>query len=205
MTNYYKKCLEENKIIEQLLDNTVYKEAGFTNFKRYEDLERQFKGIDTEFLYKLDNQTCDEKCAIQYRNTNLTTFALDLGYINEYNKPVKGWYLREQNKTNSYLFVWLNRTEAQLNSPDDIHEFQVALVRKEDISNYLKARGWTAERLALKTKKILECPGKEYMGDMKTHGLKFFYTAKYRVVNILIPRQALLDMAIFKKTYDDIN
>ena len=40
---------------------------------------------------------------------------------------------------------------------------------------------------------------------MKTHGLKFFYTAKYRVVNILIPRQALLDMAIFKKTYDDIN
>ena len=140
------KCAD---IVSSYLEDVFYSEVD--NFKRINEKEMQFKGIDVIFNINNVKYVCDEKAAIRYVNKSLNTFAMELSFIDRSNMLHEGWLLDTSKVNNSFLFVWIDRaTQNILESKEDIIELEYCLVKKEAILDYLSELGWSQEKLLQK-------------------------------------------------------
>ena len=125
-------------LISEFLDKNFYPKH-VTNFERVTDKQRQCAGIDVVFDMGGHQYLCDEKNGGTRINTNLRTFSLELSFKNRAGKRQTGWLLNKSNINDSYLFIWTDRADSvKPTSISEIHEVEVALVRKERIKEYLK-------------------------------------------------------------------
>lgn len=187
-------------IINKFLDNKFY--SNFvTEFKRITELNEQVIGVDSKFKYNDFYYICDEKAAVKYANKNLNTFAFELSFINRCNERQLGWLLDESKINNSYLLVYINRAKYnEFRSEDDIYEIEILLVRKIEVINLLKNKGWTLNNLQSKCNKIIYDKDQSF-GDLKLNGVKFSHS-KHLVespVNILIKREDLRNISDIHK------
>jgi hypothetical protein len=208
--------VENTEIVNKFLDKYFYTEDnGFYDFNRIDDRARQVAGVDVEFSFREEPYVADEKAASDYINKAypLSTFSLELAFVNKANRIMDGWFIREDLDTDSYVFVWIDSAEMHnyeetnirvINNEDSIKLADVALVRKSDIKGYLESLGWTSERLREKCERIIKCGGDgENMGNVWHNGCKFSYSKNLveKPVNVLVPRKKLIEMAVISRHY----
>ena len=165
-----------------------------TEYKGIDDKETQVRGVDSIFTYNGQKYHCDEKAAVNYVGKHLPTFSMELTFIDRANKLADGWFVKENSKTDAYLFMWLDEN------------YEIALVRKEDIENYLERCGWDIDKLYRKAEKIRYEDDRQF-GFLNENGCKFTFSdwMPEEPVNVLVPRKELVRMAIYtnKFPYED--
>lgn len=191
--NKERQDINGERIVHEFLENNFY--AKVLNYHECNNKSEQLKGVDTVFSFNDKEYKCDEKCALDYVNKRkgyyLNTFCLELSFLNRRDNVMEGWLTNESLETNSYLFVWLDKAKKDIiENIDDIEEVEIALVRKEDIFDYLNKIGWNRETLRIKDKRIREENDRSF-GDMRRNGCKFSY-AEYlpeKPINLLLTRE----------------
>ena len=186
------------KAVHMLLNEYFY--PSVSNYIDCNDIENQFHGIDTRFTFNGLDYLCDEKAALDYTNNQkgypLTTFCLELSFLNRKNDEMEGWFTDSGKTNNAYLFVWIDKSEHNvINSPEEIIDAEIMLVWKNDIYDYLRGLGWDVEKLRRKSFKIRN-DDNEPLGDYVLNGCKFSY-AKYlpeKPINLLIKRKTYASM-----------
>lgn len=161
-----------------------------TDYKDIKDKETQVKGVDSIFTYNGRTYHCDEKAAVNWVGKHLKSFSMELTFIDRADKLADGWFVKESSKTDSYLFMWL----------DDVYE--IALVMKQDIENYLERLGWNTDKLCKKAEKIRYGNDRKF-GDLYENKCKFSFSYKIpeEPVNVLVPRKELVRMAVYTKKF----
>ena len=119
------------KAVHLFLKNIFY--PYVTNYVECNDKDIQFLGIDTSFIYNGFVYQCDEKAALDYTNKQkgclLNTFCLELSFLNRKDEEMEGWFTKDGNISNSYLFVWVDKSEKNvITSPNEIEEAEIMLI-----------------------------------------------------------------------------
>lgn len=168
----------------------VFYKPETVDYKDITDKETQVKGVDAIFTYNGQTYHCDEKAAVNWIGKHLPTFSMELTFIDRANKLADGWFVKEGSKTDSYLFMWL----------DDVYE--IALVRKRDIENYLERLGWDIDKLYRKAEKIRYEDDRKF-GFLNENGCKFSFSdyMPEEPVNVLVPRKELVRMAVYTNKF----
>ena len=205
------------RIVNDFLDRYFYtEENGFENVDRINERDLQVKGVDVDLCFNGVHRLVDEKAATSYVNKNLGTFSFELAFVTSNNEIMDGWLLNENLLTDSYVLVWIDNGDMipfgessdieVLSGVDGIHVADIALVKKSSILKYLEGLGWSAGRLSFKCDDIITKNGEGVeMGNVWKNGCKFTYS-KHLVeepVNILVPRNKLIEMADFHLHYDN--
>lgn len=189
------------KIIHQfLLENFYFNDNICENKELLESSEfEQIKGIDTLFFHNGKKYKCDEKAALDYINKDykLSTFCLELSFLNRKDELMEGWFTNDKNDTNSYLFVWVDKAKNDIiTSVDDILEAEISLVWKQDIYDYFNSLGWTKDKLREKARRIRSGEDTNF-GNYNENGCKFSF-AQYlpeKPINILLKREIYNNMS----------
>jgi len=168
--------------VSDILDKELYP-VYTTNVERIYDKERQVQGLDIVFDYNDVHYECDEKSAVRYRN--LSTFSLELSFINRKGEEQEGWLTNPKYKNNSFMLIWL-----------DNNIIECALVRKQAIYDYLTSVGWTVEKLRKKAEHIRYFDDNNF-GGFEENNCKFtFSTHLYeKPINILLKRTTYRKLA----------
>ncbi len=196
---------EDNRLVEVVntyLDNVAYPQTNHLRFTtRVTDAAQQQAGSD--LVVDIDGMklTCDEKAAVKYIGKPLSTFSLELGFMdNHYHqKHQPGWLIDPKHTNDLFSFVWLPQaTRPDIQSPADIIQCNIALVRKLDIMNYLESLGWTPKNLAKKEWCIRTGQGKTELGNFRQHGLRFTISRflHEQPVNVLLMKDTYMEIAI---------
>ena len=196
--------VKNTETVERFLDKFLYKpENGFEKTERIFDKQRQVSGVDVISTIDGTKWYVDEKAATDYVNKNLTTFSLELSFINRAGEIQDGWFLNNKLSTTAYLFVWVDsgiteeiQEDVNLITENGITSLTAALVKKKDIKTYLENLGWSEHNLRSKAIKI-RYNKPENMGEIVENGVKFCFSRKFveGPVNILLPRQKLIDLS----------
>lgn len=164
-----------------------------TGYHGIHDKETQVRGVDAIFTYKGCEYNCDEKAAVNYVARGLQTFSLELSFIGRANKKVVGWFLKDDSLTDSYIFVWFDKDS-----------YEMALVEKKRINEYLESLGWDKNKLHIKDKLIREGRDRNF-GNIKEKGCKFSFSnydwMPEKPINVLVPRDKLIEMAEYTKRW----
>ena len=196
---------EDNMLVEVVnsyLDHVAYPQTNHLRFTtRVTDAAQQQAGSD--LVVNIDGMklSCDEKAAVKYIGKPLSTFSLELGFMdNRYHQQHQlGWLIDPKHTNDLFSFVWLPQaTRPDIQSPSDIIQCDIALVRKLDIMNYLESLGWTTKALAKKEWCIRTGQGKTELGNFKQHGLKFAISRYLheQPVNVLLLKETYMQIAI---------
>jgi hypothetical protein len=196
---------EDNRLVEVVnsyLDTVAYPQTNHLRFiSRVTDDDQQQAGSDLIVNINGLKLTCDEKAAVKYIGKPLTTFSLELGFMdNRYHQQHHlGWLIDPKHTNELFSFIWLPQaTRADIQSPSDIIQCDIALVRRLDIMNYLESLGWTPKNLAKKERCIRTGKGKTELGNFREHGLRFSISRflHEQPVNVLLRKETYMDMAI---------
>ncbi|MDC0985532.1 hypothetical protein OAR47_03625 [Gammaproteobacteria bacterium] len=188
--------------IAHFLDEYLYpKNNILKKYNRVNDRESQLQGIDCTIRYKNKNIIIDEKAASHYINSNLPTFAFELGSYQR-SGYVDGWLIDETKKTTHYLLIWIKTftpcdKKAWINK-NDIKTLECLLINKNDILSYLDNQGYTRDKLINKRNNIIK---EKTFGPVDKNNQSEFYFFNTRdleeaPVNIIIKKNKLKQMSI---------
>lgn len=193
-----------SNIVYEYLEDVLYSKE-VTNFIRNEDFKTQIKGVDVTFDRFGYHYIADEKASVQWANKRkLRTYSFELSFIDKRNKVHDGWLISDDEINNSFVIVWCDRFKAdRLTSKDEIEEIEVAIVKRQALVDYIESLGWNRDKLIRKMELIRSNPDCEYMGNINKDGCKFSYSQQLveKPINILLPRQKILEMSDFNKIY----
>lgn len=196
---------EDNRLVEVVnsyLDTVAYPQTNhMRSITRVTDADRQQEGSDLVVNIDGIELTCDEKAAVKYIGKPLSTFSLEIGFMdNHYHQQHQlGWLIDPKHTNDLFSFVWLPQaTRPDIQQPSDITQCDIALVRRLDIMNYLESLGWTTKALAKKEWCIRTGQGKTELGNFKQHGLKFAISRYLheQPVNVLLLKETYMQIAI---------
>lgn len=218
MQNNKKEDMDIEKVVCGIVKHYVWdNNEMFEKYIPTMDEESQFKGSDyilSDYEGKYKNLVVDEKAAYTYVNKYLNTFAMETSSINAIGKIEDGWFLKEGLITDAYAFVWPIEADVPKLpnkhfwdytkiSIDTIKEFEVILVLKKAIFDYLASIGLTVDEIRKITNKIRErgyVTRDEY--NMK-NGVCFRYGTHRNdreiPVNMLLSKPLLKDLSIYRK------
>jgi hypothetical protein len=191
------------KIISEFLDLHFYPYIpDMLSVERITDKGRQVKGVDAIITRGETTNYIDEKAAVKY--LKLETFALELSFINKSGKLCTGWLLDNTKINDYFLFVWINKLRHdKIQDISSVQNVDVALVKKENIIQYLASLGWTFDKLQRKMQQIRNQRNVN-MGSIKENGCKFSYSQQLieKPINILLPKSKYIELS---DVYKNIN
>lgn len=148
MSNILSKRTEDTAIenIMQENFNKIYNICGM-KYIRCSDRETQIKGSDLITFKNGQLYHIDEKCAIDYFNRDLQTFAFELSFIpceknsgKPTNERTKGWFLKDDSETDIYALGYVRADSLKKLKMNNISSFEVIFIRKNDIHKLLENR-----------------------------------------------------------------
>lgn len=196
---------EDNRLVEVVnsyLDTVAYPQTNhMRSITRVTDADRQQEGSDLVVNIDGIELTCDEKAAVKYIGKPLSTFSLEIGFMDNrlQQQHHLGWLIDPKHTNDLFSFVWLPQaTRPDIQQPSDIIQCDIALVRRLDIMNYLDSLGWTTKALAKKEWCIRTGQGKTELGNFQQHGLKFAISRYLheQPVNVLLQKETYMQIAI---------
>lgn len=206
----FKQDLEGEAIAGKFLD-LVYYNNFFESYRRTSNPREQFDGIDV--VVHTDNNkivNIDEKVQLTKLGNPTPSFAFEVAFLKD-GELKKGWLFKD-NSTEYYLLGYFNKMNGspkRLTDMRQIKEFELVVVSKKKIVDFLKSKGYTAEYLrseAMKLKEIVDgnqkLPEGYSVGETgyrKTleKGINVFYTTYLaeRPLNVVIRREILDKLA----------
>lgn len=197
---------EREKFVTTFLEQDVlYK---FPTYKRINNAELQKQGIDFEFFGKKKFfHLCDLKTIMPRQNgKKLETACLECAsrYLSKKNEWIytDGWFLNENEKTNTLVMFWIDKCTNGLKSIEDIKEYEYCFILNETIWKYLKLLGWDKSTLKKKIEEVKNNPENyfrtQWINDIGFNTPKRLYN-KERPVNILLKREFYIKNSIYSK------
>jgi hypothetical protein len=211
--NYHESS---EKIMSNFLVKHFYSKIENSEYEIVTDKSLQVQGVDTILTIGDKKYFIDEKCSIMWRK--LKTFSFELSTYNKTGTDVfVGWFLNDKLLTTHYLLIWVDetdvdeindnstfKTENKIKNIDSFKNVTIALVEKEKIKEHLSSIGWDTKNLFKKDYNIRYKNDKNF-GNMYKNGCKFAHKKgnpkmPEEPVNILLPRQKLIDLSEITKT-----
>lgn len=186
---------KDEKIVGDFLDRYFYP-TFCTTITRNTDKDTQINGLDVtvDGINGIE-YTIDEKAATRWIGRNLQTFAHEISCVNVNGETYNGWLL-DFNSSSDYLVeVWVdnvNSTDGYLHDYTNITDATVAMIKKDDLYRWLKAKHIKSTEL-LELGEILRERG-DFSQMYK--GFKIICQQppiQERAANILIPRSTLVN------------
>lgn len=182
----------DEKIVAKYLDTYFYPTFTVTT-TRNTDKATQIAGLDVTVTDSEGyNYTIDEKAATHWVGRNLQTFAHEVSSVNVSGITYDGWLL-DFHSTSDYLVeVWVDDAkDTILTDYTDITDITIALIKKQDLWNYLKHKNISS----IKLKELGEKLRNFNMSYEYYNGFKVTQQMNYQehAVNILIPRDTLIN------------
>lgn len=182
----------DEKIVAKYLDTYFYPTFTVTT-TRNTDKATQIAGLDVTVTDSEGyNYTIDEKAATHWVGRNLQTFAHEVSSVNVSGITYDGWLL-DFHSTSDYLVeVWVDDAkDTTLTDYTDITDITIALIKKQDLWNYLKHKNISS----IKLKELGEKLRNFNMSYEYYNGFKVTQQMNYQehAVNILIPRDTLIN------------
>lgn len=149
MENNFKRDLEQEIITRNFIYNNFIKKYLCLNFdlevSNIDNIEEQLNGSDFILNFKNNNTYyMDLKAQTnKYIENPTPTFCLELSWLK--NKEYKyGWFLREDLKTNKYIFMWIHKANyvdtpknRLLTNENDIKSAEIMIIDTQKIHKYL--------------------------------------------------------------------
>lgn len=138
----------DEKIVAKYLDTYFYPTFTVTT-TRNTDKATQIAGLDITVTDSEGyNYTIDEKAATRWVGRNLQTFAHEVSSVNVSGRTYDGWLL-DFNSASDYLVeVWVDDAkDTTLTDYTDITDITIALIKKQDLWNYLKHKNISSIQL----------------------------------------------------------
>lgn len=186
-------------VVTRFLENFFYNTMT-TDYKYHTDVRIQCQGIDTTFIFNGRKYYCDEKAAVRYMNRELSTFSMELSFIDRGNHLCDGWLVDEGKANDSFIFVWLDEVDAtdpsRLGFISQLKRVEFALVDREAIVQYLTNLGWTREKLKKKADRLRR-HANEPVGNLCVDGCRFTVSKRLveQPVNVLLTRDVLIGLS----------
>ena len=182
----------DEKIVAKYLDTYFYPTFTVTT-TRNTDKATQIAGLDVTVTDSEGyNYTIDEKAATHWVGRNLQTFAHEVSSVNVSGITYDGWLL-DFHSTSDYLVeVWVDDAkDTTLTDYTDITDITIALIKKQDLWNYLKRKNISSIQLKELGEKLrnFNMPYEYYNGFKVTQQMNY----QEHAVNILIPRDTLIN------------
>lgn len=182
----------DEKIVAKYLDTYFYPTFTVTT-TRNTDKATQISGLDVTVTDSEGyNYTIDEKAATHWVGRNLQTFAHEVSSVNVSGITYDGWLL-DFHSTSDYLVeVWVDDAkDTTLTDYTDITDITIALIKKQDLWNYLKHKNISSIKLKELGEKLrnFNMPYEYYNGFKVTQQMNY----QEHAVNILIPRDTLIN------------
>ena len=147
----FKRDLEQERIPIEYLKNYFfpYVEKNLNYSVQYiEDINTQLEGIDIVLEKNNIKGNIDVKAQMNnYINNPIPTFCFELFYIKN-NICKTGWFLRNDLKTNTYMFVWIIKSKYLIENNNkiltgynDIEKIEIMTINKIDIERYFENIG----------------------------------------------------------------
>lgn len=139
---------EDSKIEEQMRKhyNMIYRILGY-GYQRNDDQVLQKSGQDLLLTRSnvMKKAISDEKCATNYWDRDLDTFSMELSFnlcdrmtgLSTGNR-VDGWFINDKNKTEVYSLGYVRSDSRQDLINGKVTSFEVIIVRKKSIQDYIK-------------------------------------------------------------------
>lgn len=182
----------DEKIVAKYLDTYFYPTFTVTT-TRNTDKATQIAGLDVTVTDSEGyNYTIDEKAATHWVGRNLQTFAHEVSSVNVSGITYDGWLLDFQSASDYLVEVWVDDAkDTTLTDYTDITDITIALIKKQDLWNYLKHKNISS----IKLKELGEKLRNFNMSYEYYNGFKVTQQMNYQehAVNILIPRDTLIN------------
>lgn len=182
----------DEKIVAKYLDTYFYPTFTVTT-TRNTDKATQIAGLDVTVTDSEGyNYTIDEKAATHWVGRNLQTFAHEVSSVNVSGITYDGWLLDFQSASDYLVEVWVDDAkDTILTDYTDITDITIALIKKQDLWNYLKHKNISS----IKLKELGEKLRNFNMSYEYYNGFKVTQQMNYQehAVNILIPRDTLIN------------
>lgn len=185
-------------IIANLLGTKFQQYGGSIRIIDYDkDSDKQYAGIDFEYIRKQKVTNFDVKCQTnKYINNPTPTFCLEITSKNKHNKRVMGWLFKEDNRTDYYVFVWIHKATLNevglIESLSQIDLMDIMLVKKTDIFDYFDKIGLKRDFIFEKANTLVKDGGysTRICSDKNPRGIKMTYSTSLQEapVNIVIPK-----------------
>lgn len=201
------RIMDESAIkeLEKYLDKVFYPNIqGLSKFKRNDEVELQFKGVDVIAEWKGKLVYIDEKAQISYLNHNRPTFAFELATKNRQGKYMDGWFLAEDNMTDMYNLIFPNTIDLSLTKEnvraEDFINVECLLIEKVKLQNWL-----TEHRISKDTLKKIAYQLQTGMAKASDFGgISFHYAysphLKEAPVNLVVKKKLLEELATYRYT-----
>lgn len=182
----------DEKIVAKYLDTYFYPTFTVTT-TRNTDKATQIAGLDVTVTDSEGyNYTIDEKAATHWVGRNLQTFAHEVSSVNVSGITYDGWLLDFHSASDYLVEVWVDDAkDTTLTDYTDITDITIALIKKQDLWNYLKHKNISS----IKLKELGEKLRNFNMSYEYYNGFKVTQQMNYQehAVNILIPRDTLIN------------
>lgn len=182
----------DEKIVAKYLDTYFYPTFTVTT-TRNTDKATQIAGLDVTVTDSEGyNYTIDEKAATNWVGRNLQTFAHEVSSVNVSGITYDGWLLDFKSASDYLVEVWVDDAkDTILTDYTDITDTTIALIKKQDLWNYLKRKNISSIKLKELGEKLrnFNMPYEYYNGFKVTQQMNY----QEHAVNILIPRDTLIN------------
>ncbi len=158
--------MRAEQVLAQFMDEYFYshlrtKEGVPVIYTRIEDRDSQISGVDVCIKVGDREILIDEKAALYYSNAMIPTFVFELDSIQKgHTKPVEGWFINDELKTEYYMLIWPNvkcyrsdigkqwiRKDLDTLHKDDFTIVEAMLVKKSNLRNALEKQGYGRSHL----------------------------------------------------------
>ena len=179
------------------------------SYKDITDRDMQLRGIDEQAVLTSGRVlNIDEKCALNYINENLPTFAFETAWFRN-GSQMNGWFLNDDLETNYYYLMWLrgkhkydDYTGAELFKYDyakqidleDISSVELYPIQKYKLRKYLHSIGLSKEQILEISNDMIQQNTKQYVFN---RDIKFFHSVHLneQPVNVVINKRILKENA----------
>ena len=196
MKSTFTSDLQKERRLQELLDSYYEKYLQQYRFKRIEDLDRQFQGIDVIFCRKTDDAEflIDEKAQLDYINDDLPTFAFELSYLKNGNLK-EGWLFDNAKKTDFYALA----TAIYSDEPGLYTSCKITMVNREKLLSFLQSRELGPESFKNRGLENGKIAIDEL--DSKTEGYLYFSKKKKaeKPLNLILKLDFLIRIGVAKR------
>lgn len=136
--NNFNRDLIAEQVLGQYLDQYYYPKRNFNEFERITNQNQQYLGIDTTVTLNNHQLLIDEKGLMSIPKP-ISTFALELSYLNPSGVRNIGWLYDEHKHSTHYLLCWIKREEIPVETLQlkDIHYVTAMLVSRTCLQRHL--------------------------------------------------------------------
>lgn len=203
MEDYRSKDNQVEKEIAAFMDKHFYNQELFSRASRVFNKQDQVAGADIIISIpslNIKNAIVDEKAAVRYVNRHLSTYSLELSFVNRAGEVSNGWFIKPSNKTEYYLLQYIKADVKDWKeiTKDNITEIEVILVSKQAIKDRLAQDHLNDNNLKYIADEVRAGRGEKFLHRVEDfpYYLRYSETLKEKPINLIMTKELYKELSV---------